>query len=300
MIHVMTEKERDAVFQVAKKIGYATQWKDIQNPFLFLQALTQRSYSNEHRDEENNEVLAFYGDRVLEWCVTGKLMERYAMEGDDLPWLVSRFDEKEYTVVKSNLVCRANLAKVCHRLGLGEYLRTGKGSKNIERKSDDVLGELVEALIGACAVDSSYYDTDEKNHKLPSGKHQWLPDLLSIDMDRVSKVVYGMLDIDHFLDEENKTEEKEERKNLILTQKDLLNPKASLNKLYTKGLIGEPEYNIVQSKKGQDNRVLWKCSCSVEGYKTQVSTGTYTKKSEAEVEAASKVLKLIQKKHPEF
>ena len=156
MAYVLSDEEKSDVLDVAQILGYAKKWEDIHNPYLFLQALTQRSYTNEHHDAENNEILAFYGDRVLEWYVTRMLLNRFAGEGEETPWFLSDFDEDEYTNLKSKLVCRSNLAKIARYYDLGDYLRVGRGSKESETNSDNVLGELVEALIGACALDSSH------------------------------------------------------------------------------------------------------------------------------------------------
>ena len=47
-----------------------------ENEKLLLQVLTRRSYSQENGGE-NNEVLELIGDRVLDYCVTKILMDRY-------------------------------------------------------------------------------------------------------------------------------------------------------------------------------------------------------------------------------
>ena len=112
MAYVLSDEEKSDVLDVAQILGYAKKWEDIHNPYLFLQALTQRSYTNEHHDAENNEILAFYGDRVLEWYVTRMLLNRFSGEGEETPWFLSDFDEDKYTNLKSKLVCRSNLAKI--------------------------------------------------------------------------------------------------------------------------------------------------------------------------------------------
>ena len=140
MVYVLSDEEKSDVLDVAQILGYATKWEDIHNPYLFLQALTQRSYTNEHRDAENNEILAFYGDRVLEWYVTRMLLNRFSGEGEETPWFLSDFDEDKYTNLKSKLVCRSNLAKIARYYDLGDYLRVGRGSKESETNSDNVLG----------------------------------------------------------------------------------------------------------------------------------------------------------------
>lgn len=322
MAYVLSGEEKSDVFEVAQALGYATKWEDIHNPYLFLQALTQRSYTNEHRDAENNEILAFYGDRVLEWYVTRMLLNRFSGEGEETPWFLSDFDEDEYTNLKSKLVCRSNLAEIARYYDLGDYLRVGKGSMESETNSDNVLGELVEALIGACALDSSYDYEKKMNdprrilkdmgmdsfmfgcmlpnpislHQKHSYENPCLSNLMPIDSNRIDDVIGRMLDSERFLDE---VENKEYiHNNSVIKEQDFENPKGALNKLYTKGIIGEPVYEMVHQSLDDDNRQLWKCSCTVKGFETQECTGYFYKKSNAETDAAKKVLMEILNKNP--
>lgn len=296
MVYILSSDDKSDIFAVAQRLGYATKWEDIHNPYLFLQALTQRSYTNEHRNFENNEVLAFYGDRVLEWYVTRALMNRFSGEGKETPWLLSDLDEEKYTELKSKLVRRTNLARIARYYGFGDYLRVGNGSKESEVNSDDVLGELMEALIGACAIDSAYYDSDKDKNYLSSGDHEWLPDLMTADYHRIDEIISKLLDMEHFLDEEENKEFIQ--KDSIITEQDFENPKGALNKLYTKGIIDEPVYETLDQTYDDDSRQLWKCSCSVEGFETQECTGYFYKKSNAEADAAKKVLMEILKENP--
>lgn len=308
MVYVLSDEDKSDIFEVAKKLGYATKWQDIHNPYLFLQALTQRSYSNEHHNVENNEVLAFYGDRVLEWYVTKMLMDRFSGEGEETPWLLSDFDEAEYTDLKSKLVCRSNLANIARYYDLGDYLRVGRGSKKSETNSDNVLGELMEALIGACAIDSS---NSQRKGQIPTSLFS-VEQLLSggvifpanqmsvkndsVKNDNVEKIISQLLNIEQFLDEE---ENKEYIQNdSIIKEQDFENPKGALNKLYTKGMISEPVYEIVDQSEDDDNRHLWKCSCTVEGFTTQKCDGYYYRRNYAEADAAKKVLMEILKVNP--
>lgn len=322
MVCVLSDEEKSDVFEVAQALGYATKWEDIHNPYLFLQALTQRSYTNEHRDAENNEILAFYGDRVLEWYVTRMLLNRFSGEGEETPWFLSDFDEDEYTNLKSKLVCRSNLAKIARYYDLGDYLRAGRGSKESETNSDNVLGELVEALIGACALDSSYGYEKKMNdprriledmgmdsfmfgcmlpnptwlHQKHSYENPCLSNLMPIDSNRIDDVIGKMLDSEQFLDE---VENKEYiHKDSIIKEQDFENPKGALNKLYTKEIIDEPIYEMVHQSLDDDNRQLWKCSCTVKGFEPQECTGYFYKRSDAEADAAKKVLMEILNENP--
>lgn len=61
----------DHLEDVKRQISY---W--FENTDLLYQAFTRRSYSQENGGE-NNEVLEFVGDRVLDFYVTKILMDRF-------------------------------------------------------------------------------------------------------------------------------------------------------------------------------------------------------------------------------
>ena len=75
----------DYVKDVERQIEYT-----FENTNLLFQAFTRRSYSQENGGE-NNEVLEFIGDRVLDFYVTKILMDRYGYITDDT-------DEEEFAV----------------------------------------------------------------------------------------------------------------------------------------------------------------------------------------------------------
>ena len=91
-----------------------------KNPLLLKQALTHRSYINEHgaSDTGDNERLEFLGDAVLDFLVGDMLYQRYA----DLP-------EGDLTRLRAALVRTESLASLAQQMGLGEALRMGKGEE---------------------------------------------------------------------------------------------------------------------------------------------------------------------------
>lgn len=126
----------------AKKIGV-----DFGDKSLLLEALTHRSYLNEHRDEEidHNERLEFLGDAVLELVVTDYLFSNY------------NNPEGELTSWRSALVNGEMLAKVGDGLEIGEYLRMSKGeSKDTGRARKYLIANAVESVIGAIYLDKGY------------------------------------------------------------------------------------------------------------------------------------------------
>jgi ribonuclease-3 len=89
-----------------------------QNCDLLRQALTHRSYVNEHADEglPDNERMEFLGDAVLAF-LTADLLYR---EFPDMP-------EGELTRLRAALVRTEALADLATQCDLGEALLIGKG-----------------------------------------------------------------------------------------------------------------------------------------------------------------------------
>lgn len=115
---------------------------------LLVQALTHRSYLNEHRGEVrgHNERLEFLGDAVLELVSTRFLYDRFP----DKP-------EGELTALRAALVNSNTLADVASRVGINDYLLLSKGeSKDTGRARQFLLANALEALIGAIYLDQGY------------------------------------------------------------------------------------------------------------------------------------------------
>ena len=55
-----------------QKIGYS-----FKNKNLLRQCFTHASYSHEHKNEPSNERLEFFGDAILEYCISEYLYEKY-------------------------------------------------------------------------------------------------------------------------------------------------------------------------------------------------------------------------------
>jgi len=116
-----------------------------QNSLLFTQALTHRSYINEHgaTDTGDSERLEFLGDTVLDFLVGDMLYQRYA----DLP-------EGDLTRLRAALVRTESLAALAQQMGLGEALRMGKGEETTGgRERQTNLCAVFEAVVGALYLD---------------------------------------------------------------------------------------------------------------------------------------------------
>lgn len=117
----------------------------IKDETLRLNALTHRSYVNEHPDAgEHNERLEFLGDAVLGFVVGELLYQRYP-----------EMSEAQLTRLRSNLVDEKQLAKFAIQLGIGDLIRLGKGAiKEGGRENPSLLSDTLEAYIAAYFIES--------------------------------------------------------------------------------------------------------------------------------------------------
>ncbi|MCC2624997.1 MAG: ribonuclease [Burkholderiales bacterium] len=103
-------------------------------------ALTHRSYSR-----QNNERMEFIGDSILDYVIAMNLYSRYP-----------KCSEGDLSKIRAALVSQDTLVEIANKIGLGEYLLLGSGEeKSGGRKRPSILGDCVEALIAAVALDSS-------------------------------------------------------------------------------------------------------------------------------------------------
>ena len=125
-----------------------------ERPELLERAVTHRSWAHERLKREpeekirgaENELLEFLGDSVLGLVIAEHLYAKNtnAAEGD-------------LTLMKHRLVSTATLAAIGEGLGLGGYMRLGRGEESSGgREKPQLLANVVEAIIGAVFVDSGY------------------------------------------------------------------------------------------------------------------------------------------------
>lgn len=112
-------------------------------PELFEQALTHGSASPAHY-----ERLEFLGDRVLGLVIGEWLYEHFPQEPEGR--LSSRFNL---------LVSGETCADIARKLGVGAYMALGKQARDDGAvESVNVLGDMMEALIGALFLDGGLDD----------------------------------------------------------------------------------------------------------------------------------------------
>lgn len=115
---------------------------------LLIEALTHRSYLNEHRDYagSHNERLEFLGDAVLELAATDFLFKKFPAK-----------PEGDLTSYRAALVNTVSLAESAQAIGINDYLLLSKGeAKDTGRARDVILADAFEAIIGAIYLDAGY------------------------------------------------------------------------------------------------------------------------------------------------
>ena len=118
------------------------------NAELLIQALIHRSFAFEQGRGviQDNEVLEFLGDAVLDLVVGFLLMSRYP-----------EMKEGQLTKLRASLVNEANLAEMARRIDLGCYLFLGKGEDaSGGRNKPSLLSGAFEAVVGAVFMDGGY------------------------------------------------------------------------------------------------------------------------------------------------
>ncbi|MCI8421959.1 MAG: ribonuclease III [Lawsonibacter sp.] len=122
-----------------EKLGYT-----FQDRALLENALTHSSCANESRGRlQSNERLEFLGDSILGMVVADHLYRSHP----ELP-------EGELTRVRAALVCEESLVQVAQELGLGDYLRLGKGEEiGGGRHRPSIRADAVEAVLAAVYLD---------------------------------------------------------------------------------------------------------------------------------------------------
>lgn len=126
----------------AQKLGLT-----YKNLDLLIEALTHRSYLNEHRTAGNhNERLEFLGDAVLELAVTHFLFIRFPNK-----------PEGDLTAYRAALVNTYSLAETAEGLGVNDMLLLSKGEKkDTGRARQIILANAFEAILGSIYLDQGF------------------------------------------------------------------------------------------------------------------------------------------------
>lgn len=131
------------IISLQKSLDYV-----FKKPAFLTEALTHRSYLNEHPKEvtSHNERLEFLGDAVLELSITEELFGRFP-----------QYEEGTLTSLRAALVNYQMLAVIARALDVERHLRLSRGeAKDTGRAREVILANAMEAIIGAIYMDGGY------------------------------------------------------------------------------------------------------------------------------------------------
>jgi ribonuclease-3 len=105
---------------------------------LLKKSLIHKSHDNIN----NNEKLEFLGDRVLALVLANTLLKIYP-------------EEKEGIIDKkfANLVNKKTCLLIAKKIELKKFMTTGNSYKGLSRSDDKIIGDGLEALLGAVYLD---------------------------------------------------------------------------------------------------------------------------------------------------
>jgi ribonuclease-3 len=145
LVFLLTSRQAEDMDDVK---AYAAQLGLTFNDYAILEeALTHRSYLNEHKDAKaHNERLEFLGDAVLELAVTHFLYTKYPSK-----------PEGDLTAYRAALVNTVSLAESAEHIGLNDMILLSKGERrDTGRARQIILANAFEALLGAIYLDQGY------------------------------------------------------------------------------------------------------------------------------------------------
>lgn len=146
-----------------KKLGHK-----FTNADLLLQAITHRSYLNEHPDWRvgHNERLEFLGDAVLELVVTEFLYTSFDI------------DEGRLTNLRAALVNYKILSEISREVGFEDFLLLSRGEQKDagSKARQSILANAIEALIGAIYLDGGYVAASDFIHRFILARLQYVLD----------------------------------------------------------------------------------------------------------------------------
>jgi ribonuclease-3 len=127
-----------AIFDISgceSKIGYS-----FKDKMLLRTCFTHSSYANEHR-QDNNELLEFFGDAILQFVVTEYLFNNNVGNEGDM------------TRERAEMVSKFPLLQLVKKMGLGEFILLGNGQGKSASQTEKLYSSVYEALVGGIYLD---------------------------------------------------------------------------------------------------------------------------------------------------
>lgn len=146
-IDSLVRRNKDMLAGLEQQLSY--RFTDLR---LLQKALIHSSFAFEQAQiGNNNEILEFLGDAVLDLVIGHTLCGRFP-----------EMREGELTRLRSSLVNETHLALMARELNLGEYLCLGKGEDASNgRNKSSILSCAYEAVLGAVFEDSDYQTVEQ-------------------------------------------------------------------------------------------------------------------------------------------
>ena len=246
--------ENSNLEEVQRKISY---W--FNNIDLLLQAFTRSSYSAQYGGE-NNEVLEFLGDKVLDMYVTKVIADRFGFmksqseyydedEDNNEYCIIAHKNEGDFTELRKEIVNNKTLAKRIDKLGFAKYMYLGDSDlDNNVVNQEKVKADLFEAILGAIAIDCDWNQDDLQNS------------------------VKFMLKIDDFLEDVDTEEERPTK----FKEENAVN---TLKEMAEHGRCSIPEYyQSDEQVEIKDGTLMWECTCYIKNWGIQKTAYATSKK----------------------
>ena len=136
--------EKDFARRLSKLLGFTPAYLKVFKLAFQHKSNNSQDAANSRYGNQNNERLEFLGDAVLGTIVAEYLYKKYPLG-----------DEGYLTKMRSKIVKRNSLNKIGYSMGLDEFLST----YNNVHIAKSMLGNAVEALVGAVYVEQGYQKT---------------------------------------------------------------------------------------------------------------------------------------------
>lgn len=115
------------------------------NMSVYEQAFIHSSYKNEGHVTEDYERLEFLGDALVDLIVS------------DYLYNAKHLKEGQMTKLRASFVCENALYEYSNKLGLGEYLKLGRGEEETGgRHKKAILADIFESFVGALYLDQGF------------------------------------------------------------------------------------------------------------------------------------------------
>ncbi len=129
-----------SLLRLQEELGY-----DFTDSVLLMRCLTHVSWGGGEQ-EDNNEILEFLGDAVLNLAISDLLMHRFPAK-----------KEGDLSKMRASLVNSTILAEKAMALGIGKLILMGKGEERSGgRTKASILATAIEAILGGIYWEGGY------------------------------------------------------------------------------------------------------------------------------------------------